>query len=117
MALVTRSTGNIIQATDVDQFLNALTGVMTDQPYTLSYSPGGAGAIPTLKLVSNGNADLLQGYQGVTKEFYVDKTGAIFQGSNGYTVMVPTIGTAGRQIFVGTTTPTGANEGDIWIKA
>lgn len=31
--------------------------------------------------------------------------------------MVATVGTVGRQIFVGTTTPSGANEGDIWIKA
>lgn len=40
--------------------------------------------------------------------------------SNGKHVpyLVPTGGsTAGRQIFTGTSTPSGANEGDIWIKA
>ena len=122
MALTVRTNGsggsNIIAAAWWNDYYNLLTGAMTDQPVTLSYAPGSAGSTPTLKLVTNGNADLLQGFNGATEQFSINSIGAAYQGAHPYVVMLATgTATAGRQLFTGTTTPTGANEGDIWVKA
>jgi hypothetical protein len=38
-------------------------------------------------------------------------------GTHNYPIMVATTGTVGRQIYVGTSTPSSPNEGDIWVKA
>jgi hypothetical protein len=48
-----------INATWYNDFMQALTGVMNDQPILLYYQPSAGSNPPVLKLRSNGNADLL----------------------------------------------------------
>lgn len=60
-------TGNVVQATDVIQFFNALTGVMTDQAYTLAgqnaalLSVGRQGATNPALLVNSNTASSITG--------------------------------------------------------
>lgn len=70
MALVVKNTTDTILATDPNQYHDLLTGVMTDQPVTLHYAPGVAGS-PVLTLKTDGNVDLLRGYEadGTTVAF------------------------------------------------
>lgn len=124
MALTTRVDGatpsSKISAVWFNDFKNLFTGVMTDQPITFYYAPGASGSTPTLLLKTNGAAPLLRGLKpdGVTEAFKIDTNGVMTQQSFNVPMLVPTgASTAGRQIFTGTTTPSSANEGDIWIKA
>lgn len=122
MALTIRANGsnpdNLIGASWFNDYYDLVTGAMTDQPVTLDYAPGSAGATPTLTLKTNGNGDLLQGYNGASKVFVLAKDGSLADGSNDfYALLVGTGATAGRRIFVGPTTPSGAQEGDLWVKA
>lgn len=116
MALVVRATGNVINATDPNQYHDLLTGVMTDQPVTLNI---GSGTSPLLTLKGSAAVDRLQVLDTAGALQFKVTSGGLPQDGSGhnYPVMVATTGTVGRQIFVGTTTPTGANEGDIWVKA
>jgi hypothetical protein len=85
MALTTRANGQQITIGSVNDFKDALTGVMTDQAYALNYRPGGAGAVPTLLLKQNGNAPLLKGLKSddTTQAFLVDQNGALTIASDG----------------------------------
>jgi hypothetical protein len=76
MALVVKSTGNTIAATDVNQYHDLFTGVMTDQPIGFTYSPGTLGTTPVLLLKTAAtNAPILQGYSGATQLFSFDASG------------------------------------------
>ncbi len=122
MALVTRSTGNTIQASDVDQYLNALTGVMTDQAFLLAYSPGSSTSTPVLELKSNGNGPALQVFNGATQKLQIDQNGNI-SGVAGSGIPTTRNGTATcAGLYTGSTTPTGDGTttpatGAVWVKA
>lgn len=124
MALTVRGDGTgsafLVQSAWWNDYHDLLTGAMTDQSVFLKYTPGGSTGLPTLKVqagTNSSNAVEVLDNSG-TLQFKIDKTGIPKDGSgNSYAVMKGSGATAGRQIFVGTATPTGANEGDIWIKA
>jgi hypothetical protein len=77
MALVVKSTGNTIAATDVNQYHDLFTGVMTDQPIGFTYLPGTSTSTPVLLVKGNANGPLLQAYNGATQKFQVDQNGNI----------------------------------------
>lgn len=81
MALTLRGDGTgsafLVSSGWWNDYYNLLTGVMTDQPVTLKYTPGASGSIPVLKLSSNGNAPLVQGFNGVTQKYQVDASGNV----------------------------------------
>jgi hypothetical protein len=63
--LSTRTNGTsqgTINANWYNDFMQALTGVMNDQPIYMYYQPSAGSNPPALKLRTNGNAHLLQGF-------------------------------------------------------
>lgn len=68
--------GNIIRAQWWTEIQQALTGIMTDQSYTLTYSPSSSTSLPTLTLTTNGNAPLFQAKDSSgTVRFQIDSYG------------------------------------------
>lgn len=82
MALTLRTDGssapNLVGAAWWNDYYDLLTGSMNDQPVYLYYEPASGSNPPTLKLQSNGNADLLWFQNsGGTKVLYVSTAGVI----------------------------------------
>ncbi len=69
---------SIIHAQDFNQFLQALTGVMTDQAFTLAYQPSASGSTPIITIIGNGNAPYVQMMDtSSVSKFLVDSNGNI----------------------------------------
>lgn len=87
----------------------------------LRSSMSGGASLGVVFATYNGSAQVQSfsvGGQFSSALSWVDNSGHFFDNGKNVPFINPTgASTAGRQIFTGTTTPTGANEGDIWIKA
>lgn len=68
--------GNTIVPGVYNDFLNLLTGVMTDQPVTLKYQPS-SGTTAALTLYSKASHPLIKGFKpdGTTQAFVIDENG------------------------------------------
>lgn len=76
MALSLLTSGALAGIADVNQYYNVLTGVTTDQPISLKYTPG-SGTTPTLKLDGDGHGPLIKGLKTdhSTTAFSIDSSG------------------------------------------
>jgi hypothetical protein len=117
MALTLRTDGsgspNLVGAAWWNDYYDLLTGTMNDQPVFLYYEPSSGTNPPTLKLQSNGNANLLAGYSSTsTVVFTLD--------SNGNVVVAGTLAVTGAVTFsagvtVSAAVITGAHSATITI--
>jgi hypothetical protein len=115
MALVVKSTGNTIAATDVNQYHDLFTGVMTDQPIGLTYLPGTSTSTPVLLVKGNTNGPLLQAYNGATQEFSVDQSGVVY--GKGMQLGDKLFGSgANDQGFISGTTQAVIGGTHVWLK-
>jgi hypothetical protein len=117
MALTLRTDGssapNLVGAAWWNDYYDLLTGAMNDQPVYLYYQPASGSNPPALKLQTNGNADLLKGFNsGGTNVFQVDSNGNVTASG---TLAVTGAATFSAGVTVSSAVITGAHSATITI--